>query len=113
MSGREPTYVEREQQRLTTLLPGWRTWAVGMTAGGTSWHAMPAGAETVACNAHSPDELVTACKAWDACAYIAETAADLAATPDDLLRKREMLTANLLAARRVRDGQRLAGAAKP
>jgi hypothetical protein len=74
---------------------------------------MPAGARTAAVTEHSADELVDAVKAWDVNEYITRIEAELADSPDDWLHKREMLAANLMAARRLREGQWQAGAAKP
>lgn len=108
MSDRQPTAVELETARLSEALPGWRIWTVDMTVGGTSWHAMPTAAETAVCDGHSSAELVTACKAWDVDAYIAKTQTELDATPGDLVRKREMLTAQLRAACTLRNAREAA-----
>jgi hypothetical protein len=105
VSDRQPTAVELEKARLSRALPGWRVWTVDTTVGGTSWHAMPAGAETAVCNGHSPAELLAACRTWDADAYIGKAQAELDATPDDLVRKREMLTAQIRAASALRDAR--------
>jgi hypothetical protein len=107
VSDRQPTNVELEKERLGEALPGWRIWTVDMTVGGTSWHAMPAGAETAVCDGHSAADLLAACREWDVDAYIKKTEAELAAVPAvllDRLRTFEMLSAQVAAARRLREG---------
>jgi hypothetical protein len=104
-SDREPTYIERERQRLTALLPGWHVWSVDMTTGPTSWHAMPLGAEIAVCDGNSPEELIAAVREWDADAYIKKTEAELAETHPRDGRRHEMLTAQLKAAQALRDTQ--------
>jgi hypothetical protein len=100
-----PTDTEQQKARLGTLLPGWSVWPTMIQSSGTrDWSAMPDGARTAAVTAHSPDELVDAVKMLSLDGYIGKLEADLAATPDDWLSKREMLTANLQAARKLREG---------
>jgi hypothetical protein len=111
VSDLQPTAVELEKARLGEALPGWRIWTVDMTVGGTSWHAMPAGAETAVCDAYGAAELLDACREWNVDAYIKKTEAELAAVPAVLLerlRTFEMLSANLAAARMLCEAQEAA-----
>jgi hypothetical protein len=105
VSDREPTGTERQRAHLTAMLPGWYVWPTYILfTNSHDWSAMPEGADSAAVAARSPDELVEAVKGWDVDEYIAKTEAELAGTPDDWKSKREMLAANLWAARSLREG---------
>jgi hypothetical protein len=112
VSDREPTEDEREQARLHELLPGWYVWPTMIQSSGTrDWSAMPEGACTAAVSAHSPEDLVQAVRWWNVDDYMREVRAELSKTPADWLNKRELLAANLAAARKLRKA-RMAGQAK-
>lgn len=106
MSEREPTAVELERARLADALPGWDIWTVTMFGGDTAWCAKPHGAEIATCNSDSPDDLQGLCRGWDADTYIKVTEAQLAETPAMNGRRRDMLTAQIAAARALSGRQR-------
>jgi hypothetical protein len=106
VGGREPAEDEREQARLHELLPGWYVWPTLIQHSGTrDWSAMPEGARTAAVTAHSPDDLMDAVRRWNVYDFIEQTVAELEKTPADWVHKREMLAADLAAARKLRDAE--------
>jgi hypothetical protein len=106
VSDREPTEDEQQQAHLHELLPGWYVWPTLIQDSGTrDWSAMPEGARTAAVTARSADELIQAVHRWNVYGYICQIKAELEETPEDWLHKRQMLAANLAAARKLRDAE--------